>query len=86
MPRPSQPPFRTVTIYHADGCHLCDRALDVVREARGRTPFDLELVDIAGDEALEAEYREYLPVIEIDGVRVFTYFVTVDGLLGRLEA
>ena len=31
-------------------------------------------------------YREFLPVIEIDGVRAFSYFVTVDGLLDRLRA
>jgi glutaredoxin len=77
---------RRVTLYHAEGCHLCDRALDVVREARSRQPFELDLVDIGGDEALEARYRADLPVIEIDGVRAFTYFVSVDGLLSRLGA
>jgi hypothetical protein len=82
----SLPPARRVTVYHPEGCHLCDRAIHGVREAQGRMPFDLELVDIGGVESLEAEYREALPVIEIDGVRVFTYFVSVDGLLGRLEA
>jgi glutaredoxin len=76
--------LQTVTLYHAAGCHLCDRALDVVTEAQARQPFDLRLVDIGGDDALEATYREYLPVIEIDGVRAFTYFVTVDNLLDRL--
>jgi len=76
----------TVTLYHAEGCHLCDRAIDVVREAQRQQQFTLELIDIGGVEPLEAEYREHLPVIEIDGVRTFTYFVTVEGLLGRLEA
>ena len=33
---------------------------------------------------LEDEYREFLPVIEIDGVRAFSYFVTVEGLLDRI--
>ena len=74
----------TVTLYHARGCHLCDRAIEVVREARDRVAFDLELVDIGGDDALEAAYRAFLPVIEIDGVRAFTYFVSVDALLARL--
>jgi hypothetical protein len=78
------PPVPRVTLYHADGCHLCAHAAEVVREAQGRAEFSLELVDIGGVEALEAEYREYLPVIEIDGIRAFTYFVTVDGLLDRL--
>jgi hypothetical protein len=76
---------RRVTLYHAEGCHLCDRAIAVVRDARARTPFTLELVDIGGVDTLEAEYRELLPVIEIDGIRAFTYFVTVDGLLDRLR-
>ncbi len=50
----------------------------------GRRTFDLALVDIGGDAALEAAYREYLPVIEIDGVRAFTYFVSAEALLERL--
>ena len=42
-------------------------------------------MDIGGDESLEAAYRELLPVIEIDGVRAFTYFVSVEALLARLR-
>ena len=34
-----------------------------------------EEVDIGGDDALEAKYREWLPVVEIDGERAFVYFV-----------
>ena len=30
-------------------------------------------VDITGDPALEAAYREWLPVVEIDGERAFVY-------------
>ena len=76
--------MREVTLYHAEGCHLCERAIEVVREAQDVTPFVLELVDIGGIEVLEDEYREFLPVIEIDGVRAFSYFVTVEGLLDRI--
>jgi hypothetical protein len=56
-----------------------------VREARGEAAFDVELVDIGGDDDLEAAYRELLPVIEIDGVRAFTYFVSVEALVARLD-
>jgi hypothetical protein len=55
-----------------------------VEAARERTPFTLELVDIGGDEALEAAYRELLPVVEIDGIRAFTYFVSVETLVARI--
>jgi hypothetical protein len=37
--------------------------------------FELEEVDITGDQALEADYREWLPVVEIAGQRAFAYGV-----------
>ena len=39
-----------------------------------------EEVDIGGDPELESRYREWLPVVEIDGERAFTYFVEPDAL------
>jgi Glutaredoxin-like domain (DUF836) len=62
------------------------RALEVVEAIRAELGFELELVDIGGRSELEARYRELLPVVEIDGVRAFTYFVDADALRGRLEA
>jgi len=59
------------------------RALEVVREVLGDESF--ELVDIGGVDELEARYRELLPVVEIDGVIAFTYFVQPDSLRGRLR-
>ena len=47
-------------------------------------PFELQEVDISGDERLEAAYRESLPVVEIDGERAFTYFVEPDSLRKKL--
>jgi glutaredoxin len=64
-----------VVLYHAPGCHLCERALEQVQALQQELDFELELVDIAGDDALEAAYREWLPVVEIDGRRRFTYFI-----------
>ena len=65
----------SVVLYHADGCHLCERAREVVAAVRVEVPFDLREVDITGDEQLEAAYREWIPVVEIDGRRRFTYYV-----------
>jgi glutaredoxin len=73
-------------VFHAPACHLCDRALEVVREAQEELGFDLELVDIEGDPELEARYRESIPVVEVDGRRAFTYFVDRDALAARLAA
>ena len=46
--------------------------------------FELELIDIGGDDALESRYRTRIPVIEIDGEPAFTYFVDADALRARL--
>jgi glutaredoxin len=69
-----------VVVYHAAGCHLCDRAREVVGELQRELGFALREVDVTGDPALEAEYREWLPVVEIDGRRRFTYHVQPDAL------
>ena len=66
-----------VTLYFSPGCHLCDRARDEIG-------FGLVEVDIAGDPELEGRYREWLPVVEIDGERAFVYHVDPDGLRKRL--
>jgi hypothetical protein len=47
---------------------------------------DFERVDIGGDPALEAAYRESIPVVEVDGERAFTYFVQPEALRQRLRS
>jgi glutaredoxin len=69
-----------VVLYHAEGCHLCERARAVLVELRAELGFELREVDIAGNDRLEAEYRPWLPVVEIDGRRRFTYYVQPDAL------
>ena len=44
-----------VVIYTAEGCHLCERALEVVERVCAG---DFEHVDIGGDPQLEAAYRQ----------------------------
>jgi glutaredoxin len=73
-------PDKRVVLYHGRACHLCERAraqldaLGVVYEA----------VDITGDEQLESRYREWLPVVEIDGERAFVYYVDEAALRRKL--
>jgi hypothetical protein len=52
----------------------------VVADLRDELGFELDEVDITGDPALEAEYREWLPVVEIDGRRRFAYHVAPEAL------
>jgi hypothetical protein len=52
----------------------------VITAARDELGFELQEVAIDGNPELEAEYREWIPVVEIDGRRRFTYFVHPDAL------
>jgi glutaredoxin len=75
---------RSVQLYSAQGCHLCESARRVLERVRAQVPFDLEEIDIGGDPELERRYRERLPVVVIDGEEVFTYYVHPDALRRRV--
>ena len=57
-----------------------------MRALRDELPFALTEVDITGDDALEQAYRERIPIVEIDGVEAFTYFVHSDAMRRKLTA
>ena len=44
-----------------------------------------EAVDITDVEELESRYREWLPVVEIDGERAFVYFLDEAQLRRKLS-
>jgi glutaredoxin len=64
-----------VVLYSRPGCHLCDQARQVLVTAQEDHLFELEEVDIQGDEDLEREYGIRIPVVEIDGEERFEYEV-----------
>jgi glutaredoxin len=69
-----------VVLYSAAGCHLCERA----RATLDAVGLEYAEVDISGDPELESRYREWLPVVEIDGQRAFVYHVHEQALRRRL--
>jgi glutaredoxin len=71
---------KPVVLYTAQGCHLCDLA----RATLEAESVDYSEVDITGDPRLEADYREWLPVVEIEGDRAFVYRIPVEGLRRKL--
>jgi glutaredoxin len=75
-----------VVLYHAQGCHLCERVRATVAEVRQQHDFELEEVDIGGVPELESRYREWLPVVEIDGERAFVYYLDRAAFVRRLHA
>jgi hypothetical protein len=58
----------------------------VIEGVRTEVPFELEEVDIGGNVQLESRYREWLPVVEIDGERAFVYHVDAGAFRRKLGA
>ncbi len=74
-----------IVLYGARDCALCMSAEEVLDRLGHELGFDYRKVDIGGIAALEAAYREHIPVVEIDGKRAFTHFVPPQALRERLE-
>ena len=75
-----------VVLYGRVGCHLCEEAREVLLRLRGATgAFELEEVDIEGDDELHARYLERIPVVSLDGEELFDYVVDERRLVARLR-
>ncbi len=68
-------------LYGRPGCHLCDDARVVLR--RVGEPF--AEIDITTDDALHAAYLERIPVVTLDGVELFEFFVEEVALRVHLD-
>jgi glutaredoxin len=68
-------------MYSRPGCHLCDEARAVLD--RVGEPFTE--IDITTDDALHAAYLERIPVVVLDGVELFDYYVDESALRGHLS-
>jgi len=56
-----------VVVYTRAQCPLCDKAAKFLESERQRRGFELSYIDIAADAALTEKYREWIPVVEVDG-------------------
>src|SRR5262249_38195393 len=81
-PRPL--PVTRVTLYAARDCFLCEPVRDLLARLRTELSYELDEVDITGVPELERGYREWIPVVEVDGERAFVYRVDEDELRARL--
>ena len=56
-----------LTLYKRKNCSLCDEAVVMLEWLREDYPFELEQIDITGDEALEEAYLFEIPVLIHEG-------------------
>jgi glutaredoxin len=71
-------------LYSKPECPLCDEAREALGRVRERVAFELEEVDITRDPALEARYRERIPVVALAGAELFDFHVDEQALERRL--
>jgi glutaredoxin len=65
----------TVTIYTRPDCHLCHEARTAIESAGCSGEYSLEEVNIDEDPGLKEKYGHDIPVILINGVKVFKHRV-----------
>jgi glutaredoxin len=75
----------SVVLYGRDGCCLCEEARQVLLAAQARHAFRLDERDIERDERLLRTYLERIPVVEINGVERFQFFVDPEELERLLQ-
>lgn len=83
-------PASVVTVLGKPGCHLCDVAEEVVARvadelAAEGTPVRVERRSILDDPALEARYRDDVPVVLVDDRPFVRWRVDPDVLRARLR-
>lgn len=64
-----------VTIYSKPGCHLCEEAKANMLAAGCNSEFSIEEVNIEEDAVLQERYQYDIPVILINGIKVFKHRV-----------
>ena len=69
-----------LVLYGRPGCHLCDEARVVLQ----RVGHPFEEVDIEADDALLRRYLERIPVVALDGVELYDFFVDERDLRARV--
>ena len=77
-----------LTLISREYCHLCDDMRAALEQLRGRYAFEVELVDVDRDPALEERWGDKVPVL-LDGEReICRYFLdhaAVEARLGRMK-
>jgi glutaredoxin len=74
-----------LTLYVARDCHLCDLARADLERLRPELGLEVEEVDITGVPELERAYREWIPVVELEGERISVYRVEPTELRARTQ-
>ncbi|CAI8035252.1 Glutaredoxin-like protein C5orf63 homolog [Geodia barretti] len=72
--------------YTKPDCPLCDEAKAVLQSTRAKASFiAIEEIDITKNLGLFTKYKHLIPVLELDGQRLFAHHVTRWKLIWQLR-
>ena len=74
-----------ITLYGRNGCHLCHEALEILKSMQTELNFEIEEILIDGNEELEKQYGEKIPVTLIDGAHHDFWRVDPERFRSSLE-
>lgn len=78
--------MREVVVYSRAGCHLCDVVKEQLERLAATEDFSWREVDIDADPELVRQYNDQVPVLFIDGRKVFKYRLDEKEFLRRLRS
>ncbi len=64
-----------LTVYGRGYCHLCDDMIAALHTLQGRYLFDVNVIDVDSDAALETRFGEKVPVLMCDDRELCHYFL-----------
>lgn len=73
-----------VEIYSKPDCHLCDDVKAVLKEVQKKQDFEIVEVNILHDQALYDIYKEQIPVVFLNGKKIFKYRIDREKFLQHL--
>jgi thiol-disulfide isomerase/thioredoxin len=77
-----------LTLLSREYCHLCEEMLAALRQFQGRYDFEVVVVDVDRDPALEQKWGDKVPVL-LDGERELCHYFldaeVVDARLARMR-
>lgn len=79
---PAGPP--RVELLSRRDCHLCDEAEKVLRDLQRDVSFEYVKVDVDGDAELRARYGGEVPVVLLEGRKLFKYRIDPERLRRKL--
>ena len=72
-------------LYTKSDCPLCDKAKAALEQVAGKSPIEIEEIDITTNLGLFAKYKDLIPVLEMDGTRLFVHRINVGVLRRKLR-